>query len=105
MTSYFYYRCCHTDAERDAVRRLIRSKLGKNADEQSYDNSHGSDPDNTFDDVLYRVSYEVEIDLQYGYDESSKDRIYTNKQLITASNWVRKYRSLGTPNATICQLY
>lgn len=103
--SYFLSHCCHTDAERDAVKRLIRSRVGEVADQTSNENSQGSnDPDSTFDDVLYRVSYEVEIDLQYGYDDQLRDRYYTNSQLISASNWVRKYYKLGK-HPLICNLY
>lgn len=103
--SYFLEHCCHTEEQRDAVKRLIKTRLGEVADETSRDCSNPEDdPDNCFNDVLYRVSYEVEIDLQSGYEEC-RERYYTNRELKNASSWVRKYRNLGTEKAIICELY
>lgn len=88
-TAKYFTRCAHSDEEAEAINALERYAIGREViavyDDPSYE-------DDTFDDVMYRVTYETGCIFD---DECSPDHAGFNlahKRAIR--RWVEKYAHL-----------
>lgn len=85
-TAKYFKNCCHTDDEIEAVNELSNYKIGKEII-ATYDCSDYED--NCFDDVMYRVSYELGF-----INESEDESKYSTKAKNSIQKWIKKYASL-----------